>query len=481
MPKGHRGGADRRAGAGRAEPAAPLGILYWLSVGILALILHSSHPLNSDEGLVLNGAWQLTAGKRMYADFVEYVTPGAAYATYALWALLGTPSYLAAKLLAIAFWILSAAGLARLTAIVAGGWAPGLAVLLWLFAGRAYPLINHNTYSSFAAVWCAWMLLRGAGTHRARDYGLAGAGAGLVFLFLQTKGLLLLGAVMLVAASLGEGSLGKRAARAGGALLGFAAIVAPLSGAWSPGVLLHHWFVYPLTAGYLQQNHVSPGTAVIEVLLVAAMVGVAWWTRSLAAAVLTVFQAALVASHAYMVDLGHLAINAFPAIVVLGLVVDRLLPRRLARLPAPTWVAAALAVTVPLWLVSAPGQAFFRGSIFYLDVLGHPRGDVFDHPVVRKARHIYAGPFLPGLYFELRKPNPFFVSNMLLCRSDCQARIRDTLARVRPEVVFLHYGISDRFAYDRNNPADTYIRATYRPCPDVYYPRLRVFVLDTCP
>jgi len=37
--------------------------LWWLSVFIILVFFHSSHDLNNDEGIILNGAWNLLNGR----------------------------------------------------------------------------------------------------------------------------------------------------------------------------------------------------------------------------------------------------------------------------------------------------------------------------------------------------------------------------------------------------------------------------------
>jgi hypothetical protein len=63
-------------------------------------------------------------------------------------------------------------------------------------------LLNHNTFSSYAATWMLLLLLRaderdrlaGAGPQRLGDHALVGGAGGVVLVFLQTKGLLLIAA-----------------------------------------------------------------------------------------------------------------------------------------------------------------------------------------------------------------------------------------------------------------------------------------------
>ena len=87
---------------------------------------------------------------------------------------------------------------------------------------------------------------------RLRDHALVGVAAGIVMLFLQTKGLLLLAAA---AAFTLFAVGGRRGVRAAAALAGGAAVVvAPLLLVWRPSVLVREWFIVPLD-GQLPRSH----------------------------------------------------------------------------------------------------------------------------------------------------------------------------------------------------------------------------------
>jgi len=189
--EGQRLGGALRAGG----PLLFLGLAFFLT-----LLLTRSYLVNSDEGYTLNAAWQLWNGMKMYDDFRLFVGPGSGYAIYLLWHLIGSPSFLAARLLSLAFSF-SATTAIYMTLREIGVRGTGLvfAIAIWLSASSLYVPLNHNSFSTFAATWFLLLFLRvarkldgGIGDkHRTRDHVLVGVAAGTVFIFLQTKGLLL--------------------------------------------------------------------------------------------------------------------------------------------------------------------------------------------------------------------------------------------------------------------------------------------------
>lgn len=90
----------------------------WLVV--LFFLLFFLAPLrlwNSDEGLLLAGAWDLLHGKDIYVNFFEFTPPGVFYLVFWAWKLFGA-SFLAAKILSIIALFLSAVGVYKIASLL---------------------------------------------------------------------------------------------------------------------------------------------------------------------------------------------------------------------------------------------------------------------------------------------------------------------------------------------------------------------------
>ena len=85
-------------------------ILIILGIGVV-VVFFSGHPIDSDEGYVLNMAWQIWHGKRLYHDFYEFIPPGTAEFILLSWKIWGSASYAAAKLFFAVIWLFSFLGL----------------------------------------------------------------------------------------------------------------------------------------------------------------------------------------------------------------------------------------------------------------------------------------------------------------------------------------------------------------------------------
>ena len=247
--------------------------------GFLTLLLSKSYLIQSDEGHILSAAWQLWNGRKMYDDFQHFFGPGSGYAVYLAWALTGGPTFLAARVLSL---LLSFSSTVAVYLILSRRGMRGLglavAVAVWVVAATQYVPINHNTFSSFAATWLLLLFLRAQerdrdGTGRLVDHLWVGLAAGGVTLFLQTKGLLLLGATGAFTLFAGGGRRGARAAATLAA--GGLAVIAPLLLVWRPSVLLREWFIVPLAGDYLGHTSASRPLAIACLAVTGVMAAIA--------------------------------------------------------------------------------------------------------------------------------------------------------------------------------------------------------------
>jgi hypothetical protein len=460
----HRARAVLRAG----EPS-----LFLACAFLLTSLLARSLFLQSDEGYTLNAAWQLWTGLKMYDDFRLVVGPGSGYATYWAWRMAGSPSLLVARLVALALSFWSTTGFyLLLRRLGVRGVNLATAVIVWLCASSLYVVLNHNSFSAFAAIWFLLALIRVVQAHpmgdavggRSRDHALVGVTAGVVFLFLPVKASLLAAAAAVFLFATGRP---PRLRPLLALAFGFALTIAPVCLAWSPTTLVRQWLIIPLTGGYYLENASASWPVIATAIAVVVVMG---WTafrlgdRVLQA--LTVVQAALFLGMSHNMEPAHFGINAFPIVVFASVVLHRRFSgSRVEEGARALLVLGGATIALFVWTVATPaGAEFFSASTLHVDILGHrPRG--FTSPRIATARAIYAGPFLPGLYYLLGKKNPFFVSETVVCNEACQRHLIAELGAVRPDLVFLDYPMVRRLRYDENAPVDVYLRDHYVLCP----------------
>ncbi|HMF40566.1 MAG TPA: hypothetical protein VKQ32_07725 [Polyangia bacterium] len=456
------------------------GILFIALGFVLTLLLQRSFLVQSDEGYTLNAAWQMWNGMKMYDDFRLFVAPGAGYAVFLAWKLAGGPSFLAARALSLAFaFSSSVAVFLILTRRGVRAAVLAVSVAAWAIAGAQYVMLNHNTFSSYAAAWLLFLLVRaadregGSGRRWLVDHALIGVAAGAVFLFHQTKGPAVLLASIALVLSWARGA--RRVQAAAAVVAGFAAVVAPLLLVWRPSVLVREWFIVPLSNDYLGHTGASRPLAVACVLVVVGMVAVAMLLRDRTLMAVAAIQTALLASIIHNVESRHVAINSFPLIVFVPLALRQYAARTRPSAAPPvsqgvlTTFGMALIVMFAFGIALPNGRPVFKESTLYVDFIRRVPRNIFPSPRVAAARAIYAGPFMPGLYFALGKSNPFFVSETVVCDPACQQRLVAQLADVKPEIAFLNYTMIRHLGYQDDNPVDAYFRDRYVLCGPTAY------------
>lgn len=437
--------------------------LYWLAYLVAGFFIFWHHSGSSDEGLTLTAAWNVSRGLVPYRDFFEFYTPGSFYLLGGLFRMFGA-SYVMARIAALALLLSGGYALVLVSRDFLSRGRQLAVPFLWLALFAYYPLINHNTFSLIATAW-AWAALSAAERRgHAAWYAAAGAASGVAVWMLQTKG------AAVVAAAIIAMVLCYRTSwrRLGWYAAGLAASLAPFA-FWPISMLFVTLVVFPLqhysavvaaNFTFLALAFSAHGLAGLGLWLAPRAprpVFALWWLGTL-----------LYASTASLPDLHHVISNSFTTVpLVLWLGRRPLLrgnPERLvfAALPAAYLVALVMVVmrTVPAWLPAPHGLAAWlrleNPNIAALAAI------VQQH--VPPNGSVYAGPFIPGLYFESQRRNPTRFSHLLsgLHPPEFFAEARRDLEADPPLLAMMNYRLVEKFGYQRKNPVDEFFAANYR-------------------
>jgi hypothetical protein len=285
-----------------------------------------------DEGYFVQQAVRVLHGQIPYRDFETFYTPGLAYLHAAIFWLVGGPSLLAPRALALA----ARAAVAMLLFVLARPvvrnplWAafPGVFLLVGLDDApqRWEPHPGWlSTVFALVAVWCL--------THRPTTAWLVASGlaAGAAYLFKQNTGVFILAAIIIQAAILFhsewslDNSAKERAKRAGESLLGFAAFTA----LWLVPLLIalrgDLTSLGVLVGAVNQAGLFSPPEASIAVPLLCIVGGISFW-KDPRLRWLTLSGSALFLTQYPRMDTLHLAWSAPILLVVGAVILDRLRP-----------------------------------------------------------------------------------------------------------------------------------------------------------
>ncbi len=441
---------------------------YWFAYAAAGFFLFWQHSGSSDVGLTLTAAWNVSRGLVPYRDFFEFYTPGSFYVLGALFRVFGA-SYLVAAIAAIVL-------------VLSGGFALKLASrdflprslanavpFLWLLLFAYYPLINHNTFSLVAAAW-AWVALQAAVRKKNLGwFGLAGAAAGATAWMLQTKG-----AVVVAAALLAMVLCYRTPWRSiGSYLAGLAVSLLPFV-YWPLPVLYSTLVAFPLTH-YLAAADIS-FTFLALALAAHGLCGLALWVdpnppRS--ALALWWLGAMLYASTVSLPDLHHVISNSWATVPLVLWQLHQFLDQRnwtrfggvLLAVPPVSYFAALMLVFV----VTSPSLLPARQGLTVRQWLRLENSAITElvaivHQYVPPDGSLFAGPFLPGLYFEARRRNATRFSHLLtsLHPPEFFVQAQRDLAADPPDLVVVNYRLVEKYGYRRANPLDTYLAAHYR-------------------
>lgn len=439
-----------------ARAASPwLRWAFWLAIVALLVWMKGDHDLDCDEGVVLEGAWSLINGEQLYTESFQYIPPGSFYIVYWLWSLAGV-SYFSAKALGIlAIWLTAAAIFRTSRLVAAESPLTFVAPLLYCLSSVFWPAINHNTFSACLLAWATHFCARGVARSSTRDVLAGGLLTGLSGLFLLHKALAFGLAVavfhLLVwrRRDLPTKSLPLY-------LLAAAAPLAALALKWSPGLLLDDLVLFP-AANYLEANAISPIPLILTgsyvVLVFLALRGHLTSTTIL----LLIVQVALLGTALQRTDWSHTLILMFPTLA-LAPAASEALRRRGASRVRHVYAGAAVLASAFLLTVCIVATPWLRPVRDMTTGMAPLLKFVDDH-----CASLYAGPWLPGLYFEARKNKPisypWLITGINPPGQFLQAR--DQLEAAKPQCAVVEYEVVKKFGYDQNNPVDRFIRANY--------------------
>lgn len=419
---------------------------------LTAIMLNWVHLLKSDEGVVLNAAWKIFHDQRLYVDFFEYVAPGAFYLVFLIFKIFG-PSYLAVQIFSIVFLLVTNFFIYKIYLHFSENKSHAVFVsFIWLLmSSTSYPLINHNTYSTFLTIIVLYFVLKFLQTQRNLFVFGAGLFSAITIYFLQTKGILITLA-LLTFIVLG---IYKRKID----LNNFFVYILGLTPVFALGLWL--WGAHPFSSlfsaalPYIAVNKISYLTFAaffIIALLPFIFLKVPEAKRD-KLRLLLFFQLALYLSIINRPDSYHLLLNSFPLIIYLMLFNEENIYEFLKKSYSKKLLLIAGIVIYAALVVKASAQYRFHSETKdFLADLSRLAGE----------EEIFSHPFLPGLYFELKKQNPYYTSvvETIQGSNEMLKKNLSTLQEQNPKYVVTNYAIVKIFDY-KKNAIDVYIEKNY--------------------
>ncbi len=425
----------------------------------LIAVIHTKHIYDADDGVTLDGAWNLLNGIVPYTDSFEFIPPGSFYLIYAVWELLG-PSYWSARLTGGIFVLAGAIGIHLITIHLAEqigrparvwlrAWPPVCFCLMSAF----FPIISHNVFSIVIVIWTTYLACLGLRRPTVAIWMSAGVLLGLSALFLHPR-------AFAVAIAL-SGSLAIQSWKAPEAKwLGYIAVLAICSSLvvsvvllyWDFGLLWKHMIQFPLE----RYRTVNRPPAEFLVAAFALLFAVAWLLRRNfrpSLVLLTLVQFMLVASASRNAEPLHLLFIMFPTLCLLAAALE---------LPGKSLSAGFFPIAVATLPIAA-ALTNMQGAWRDRSIPAALGSAIRTH--CNETRFLYAGPYLPGLHFEVRKINPTPFS-LLLHSFNTPQHFRDAIQGIeirKPACVLVDFEFPVQWkSFIQNSPLHHHIAANYR-------------------
>lgn len=428
-------------------------IFFWLFIAVLAIVFHIQHILNPDEGVILNGAWQMINGSILYLDIFSYVAPFSFYLIYWLWSLFGV-SYLAANLFSIILLIVSAFILFKSSQLIKKTPLNYLVPFIYIIATAWLPLINHNFFSTVFAVISAYFFLKYINNRASVYIALTATFTAITIITLQQKGLALAGATILFFFLFIDLKLKEKIKHL---FLFIVSLSLPLLFLllWPLNLIFNNLFYFPLF-NYSGANAIPLNQLLVMTVILIIIAFKYLKSKRKKVYYLLLLQLLLFISALPLPDLYHLLLSSFPLFI---LIPNLLSLKKIEQTREKIYFITIISFILIITLIPVLNYKFvFKSDNEFKNNIKN----IVDNNC--KSDYIYLGPFIPNLYFELRKINPS-PYDILLTKHHTKEQFQEAKEKIierKPDCAILSYPSSlERFNYNKNNVVDTYIKENY--------------------
>ncbi len=423
--------------------------IYWLTLLIILLIFHANHPLDGDEGVVLEGAWNIINGRELYTDFWQLTTPGVYYLIAWLWKITGV-SYWSANLLGILTIFTSAIGIYKISQLITNSKLNYLGPSIFAVVSFYWPLIIYHNFNLFFLIWATYFFIKALKYNLGKYYLYSGLLTGLAILFLQNKGIVFLTALFsfLIVLAIKE----KQSEYIKQAIYYFIFSILPLAILfikWPASLLYKNLIAFPLFE-YTGIVNIPFMLLILFLLMYMTFTVLVCRQANRYIWLLLYLQLILFISTLSLPDHFHITLIIFPLYILLASVLSK---ENLwySKLKALVFFFVVLAILPAFNYVAyrLPGYTIVNSPLFSY--------------IKDNCQQIYAGPFIPGIYFESRKLNPTPFS-WLITNHHTEGQFleaRQHLESNQPDCVIFNYASVMKYNYNVDNPVDDYIRDNY--------------------
>ncbi|MCD4760523.1 glycosyltransferase family 39 protein [bacterium] len=445
--------------------------LYWLIIVAIIIVFHGNHILENDEGVVLEGAWNLINNRELYIDFFEIVTPGVFYLIFWLWKIFGV-SYLAANIVSMAALFLGAVGIYKISQQIISSSLNKLGPLFFVLSSAYWSVIIYHNFNICFMIWATYFFLRALNNNKYKYFIASGLLTGLSILFMQNKGLILFGALASFLLILLIKKRKKIYLHLGLCYSLFSLLpILILFLKWSPAFLYNKLIYFPLTH-YFGLPGLSYKLVLLFVILILIAIHLFYKEKSCLAHdetmkqmarrakkiwLLIYLQGFLLISTLPLPDHFHTTLVLFPLIALSALLGHKIIKTKIYYqiLYGPFILASIIVILFPAMIFTKNFKLFVSET---------------NHPVLlyiknncQDSKYLYAGPYMSIIYFESRQLNATPYSWLITNHHSPEQFLdaRQYLKKNKPSCAILEYTGVAKYNYNKNNPLDNYILDNY--------------------
>lgn len=430
---------------------------FLIALFFFTILIHSRHALNADEGVVLSIAWNIFNGKVLYFDIFEFVAPGAFYLIFFVWKIFGV-SYFAARYTAAIAIFLSAVGIVKISFEIEKSKSAFIIATFFVLSTGYWPIVSYHSFNLLFLIWSALYYIKSLKSQNMANPIISGVLNGVAILFMQHTGIymffsLIIFYLFIFFIKYNSSYLRKMLSFSIANIL----TISVLFFTWPPTLLFNNLVIFPL----FNYEEVAKIPLTLIYLFLFALFVIAytlWEKRKTELYFLFYIQTVLLISSASLADHFHVTKFLFPIYSLLPFFLSTLIrmPDKKIKL-----VYGLFFCLLSIYIVS---QSF---ATIYKHLLSTGK---YQREVIEKAKifcsnseSIYAGPFIPNFYFELRKNNPsphyWLITNHHT--SEQFEEVLNGLKEFEPECIILNYSKVGKYHYNTDNPVDNYILSNY--------------------
>ncbi len=424
---------------------------YYLLLLALSIFFYYRHVLNADEGVILNGSWNLFNNLNLYTDFFEIIPPGSFYLIYYGFKLFG-PYYSVANIISLLLVWGSAIGIYKSLNLIKKDKINYVFPIIFILSLITLPIINHNLHNLFFLIWSVFFFLQGLKNNSNPHFFLSGLLGGLATIFLQQKGLTLISFsfLFLLVYNIKNKKIKNIIIYSIGAIIPILLLFLK----WPPKLLYQNLIAFPMLT-YWEVNKTS-FLLLIVFFLILVYLSIYLKNNSTIINYLLGLQFFLLLSVIPLPDFYHIVLIIFPTLILIpSLFINNQTKE------------TKIFILVVITIITFSSIKYLVTSFTPFYSYSKNKSNDWIEYINKNCpgKYIYSGPFFPNLYFETKKLN---VTNfdVLIEKQNTPNQFSKALndfKKNEPSCAVLSYyeNISKKFKHQGNNQLETYIKENY--------------------